>query len=204
MSEPTPLHEHHPWTGGGVAARDARARVYHPVDVASFKKGMRQLAAAVTVVTSGDGQGERIGFTATAVCSVSAEPPQLLVCVNRKGLSHGRITQWGVFCVNVLSSAQQQIARRFGSTQVGSGEDRFDAGDWDTLYTGAPILKGCPVSFDCTVAQYVEAGTHGIFIGTINAVSVIAGLEPLAFVDGQYLTLSTARRGPDAELWDWS
>ncbi|HZR02772.1 MAG TPA: flavin reductase family protein [Burkholderiales bacterium] len=203
MGDPTPLHESHPWTGAAVQ-RDGRARVYHPVDVSSFKKGMRQLAAAVTVVTSGDGQGARIGFTATAVCSVSAEPPQLLVCVNRKGLSCERVAQWGVFCVNVLSSAQQQIARSFGAAPVGATEDRFDVGDWGTLVTGAPMLKGCPVNFDCTVVQRVEAGTHSIFIGTINAVSVIAGLEPLAFVDGQYLTLNTARRVPDAELWDWS
>ncbi len=197
------LHKNHPWVGTS-AVRGAEPKVYHTVDAESFKKGMRQLASAVSIVTTGDGAGARAGFTATAVCSVSAEPPQILVCVNAKSSTHGKLKEWKSFCVNVLSSAQIHIARRFASNDPSAGSDRFDLGDWSTLVTGAPVLKGCPVNFDCTLGQEVHVGTHTIFIGSIAAVSVIAGLEPLAFVDGQYLTVGTAKRGPDAELWDWS
>lgn len=194
-----PLHDRHPWS---APAPTRAAMVSQEVDAQTFRNGMRMLAAAVSVITTGDGEGARAGFTATAVCSVSAEPPQLLVCVHAGSASHQRIREWQRFCVNVLSSAQLQIARRFASRDVEG--DRFDAGDWSTLSTGAPVLKGCPVNFDCTVAQAIEAGTHSIFIGRITAISVIHGLEPLAFVDGQYLTIGATRRGPDAELWDWS
>jgi len=194
-----PLHDRHPWS---AQAPSKEATVYQDVDAQSFKSGMRMLAAAVSVITTGSGDGERAGFTATAVSSVSAEPPQLLVCVNAASASHQRIKEWRRFCVNVLSSAQLQIARRFASRDVDG--DRFDAGDWSVLTTGAPVLRGCPVNFDCTLAHALEAGTHSIFVGRVTAVSVIHGLEPLAFVDGQYLTIGTTRRGQEAELWDWS
>ncbi len=199
---PKPLHERHPWAGTPTS-REAQAKIYHQIDVDSFKKGMRQLASAVSIVTTGDGSGACAGFTATAVCSVSAEPPQLLVCVNAKSSTHPRIEQWRSFCVNVLSGAQTPVARKFAGVAE-SAAGRFDVGDWSTLVTGAPVLKGCPVNFDCTLALQIPAGTHTIFIGTIAAMSVITGLETLAFVDGQYVTLGTAKRGPDAELWDWS
>ena len=195
------LHDQHPWSDQSALKR-GEARVFQEVDAQTFKSGMRMLAAAVSIVTTGSQEGERAGFTATAVCSVSAEPPQVLVCVNNASATHARIKEWQCFCVNVLSSAQLQIARRFASRAVDG--DRFDAGDWAPLATGAPVLKGCPVNFDCTLVQSVEAGTHTIFIGRIAAVSVIHGLEPLAFVDGQYLTIGTTKRGPEAELWDWS
>jgi flavin reductase (DIM6/NTAB) family NADH-FMN oxidoreductase RutF len=202
INRPKSLHENHPWSGvQGI--RDLEPRIYHAVDADTFKKGMRQLAAAVNVVSTGNGAGARAGFTATAVCSVSAQPPQLLVCVNSKSATHARIREWRSFCVNVLSSAQMQIAQRFADSALDARE-RFSQGDWSTLATGAPVLGGCMANFDCTLAQEVQAGTHTLFIGHIAAVSVIAGLEPLAFVDGQYLTVATGRRGPDAELWDWS
>ncbi len=199
---PKPLHASHPWASNS-APRDREAKIYQTVDAESFKKGMRQLASAVSVITTSDGSGARAGFTATALCSVSAEPPQLLVCVNQQISTCAKIHAWRSFCVNVLSSAQMPIARRFAGQAIAPGE-RFDAGDWSTLVTGAPVLKGCPVNFDCTVAQELPAGTHMIFIGGIAAVSVISGLEPLAFMDGQYLNVGATKRGHDAELWDWS
>jgi flavin reductase (DIM6/NTAB) family NADH-FMN oxidoreductase RutF len=178
------------------------ATVYRSVDAASFKKGMRQLASGVSIVTTGDGRGARAGFTATAVCSVSAEPPQLLVCVNANSNTHPKIREWKNFCINVLSSAQHAVARHFASTSA--TDNRFGLGDWSVLETGAPVLKGCPVNFDCTLVQEVQAGTHTVFIGNVTAVAVIAGLEPLAFVDGQYLSIGTGKRPPGAQFWDWS
>ncbi|MSQ59099.1 MAG: flavin reductase [Betaproteobacteria bacterium] len=198
---PKPLHERHPWVSTPVR-RDVQAKIYHSVDANSFKKGMRQLPAGVSIVTTGDGGEGRAGFTATAVCSVSAEPPQLLVCVNATSNTHPKIREWKNFCVNVLSSTQHPVACHFASASATA--DRFEVGDWSVLDTGAPVLKGCPVNFDCTLAREIEAGTHTIFIGNVAAVAVIAGLEPLAFVDGQYLNIGPTKRGSDAELWDWS
>ena len=82
------------------------------IDAAAFKKGMRHLAASVTLITT-KVQDQRGGLTATAVCSVSAEPPQILVCVNKSASAHDPIGEAGFFCVNILSPGHRKIAERF-------------------------------------------------------------------------------------------
>ncbi|HYR66598.1 MAG TPA: flavin reductase family protein, partial [Reyranella sp.] len=114
------------------------------IDEAAFKKGMRHLAASVTLITTRH-RDLRGGLTATAVCSVSAEPPQLLVCVNKTASAHDPIGEAGFFCVNILSPQHRKIAERFAGMDGVEGDERFhDMGEWSTLSTGAPVLKGCP------------------------------------------------------------
>ena len=85
--------ESHFWSGNEHGASATRPKIYSPVDEEAFRMGMRQLSAAVTIVTTGTDAQHRAGLTATAVCSVSADPPQLLVCVNRRGEGHTRILE---------------------------------------------------------------------------------------------------------------
>ncbi len=77
-----------------------------------FIQGMRQLAAGVTLITSAHG-GRRSGLTATAVCSVSAEPPQLLVCINQRAETYVTVQRSGAFAVNLLASDQHRLAEIF-------------------------------------------------------------------------------------------
>ena len=95
---------------------------------------MARVASGVSVVTT-DGPAGRAGLTISAMCSLSADPPAVLVCINRA--SHaGRIIRInGVFCVNVLASHQADIARRFAG-QVGARGDKFFEIEWDRLGTG--------------------------------------------------------------------
>ncbi len=68
-----------------------------------FRAGMRKLAGGVTIVTSIDQEGRRCGLTATAVCSLSTEPPSLVACVNRTSSVAAVVEASGVFAVNVLA-----------------------------------------------------------------------------------------------------
>jgi flavin reductase (DIM6/NTAB) family NADH-FMN oxidoreductase RutF len=151
----------------------------------TFIQGMRQLAAGVTLITTVH-DGQRAGLTATAVCSVSAEPPQLLTCVNRRSETHRVIDRSGVFAVNVLASDQQHLAQIFaGATDI-YGERRFEQAPWIELATGAPVLASCLASFDCRVVESVVAATHSIFIGSVEAMMLEPDLDPLVYVDGDY------------------
>ena len=76
-----------------------------PADAAQYKLGMRQLAGAVNIITSLHA-GKPWGMTATAVCSASAEPPTVLVCINQSAATHQAILEAGIFCVNVLRDSQ--------------------------------------------------------------------------------------------------
>src|SRR5260370_26912469 len=118
------------------------------IDEAAFKKGMRHLAASVTLITTRHRELGG-GLTATAVCSVSAEPPQLLVCVNKTASAHDPIGEAGFFCVNILAPQHRKIAERFAGMDGVEGDERFrHLGDWSTLTTRPPALQGFPAAFD--------------------------------------------------------
>jgi len=157
------------------------------IDAVAFKKGMRHLAASVTLITTKHRE-LRGGLTATAVCSVSAEPPQILVCVNKTASAHDPIGEAGFFCINILAPDHRKLAERFAGMDGVEGDERFcDMGDWFTLSTGAPVLKGCPVSFDCKLVTKVAAGTHTVYIGEIVDLALDPEAKPLLYADGAFV-----------------
>lgn len=158
-----------------------------PADV--FKLAMRRLAAGVTIITTCH-DGERCGLTATAVCSLSADPPQLLVCVNRSAHAHDIIKRGANLCVNLLARRHKALAARFAGQKKGVyGEERFRAGKWTTLKTSAPVLDDALASFDCVVRETVESSTHTIFIGNVVDVRLRAEGHPLLYAGGSYAGL---------------
>src|SRR5262245_37549886 len=140
-----------------------------PVSLEQFKLGMRLLAGAVNIITSVH-NGRRYGMTATAVCSVSADPPTVLVCINKLAATYAVVAKGKVFCVNVLRAEDWELSGTFSGAQ--SGEGRFKSRDWTRLSTGAPVLIDALVSFDCRVVKKVMHGTHGIFFGQVEQVLV--------------------------------
>ena len=146
---------------------------------------MRQLASGVTLVTTAS-DGRRAGLTATAVSSVTAEPPQLLVCVNRTAEAHPLITEAGLFAVNILSIEQRELAERFAGRDGAAGEARFDAGRWTRLVTGAPVLEDGLAAFDCRLVATLHVDTHTIFVGQVEAVCSASDRAPMVYHDGDY------------------
>jgi flavin reductase (DIM6/NTAB) family NADH-FMN oxidoreductase RutF len=131
----------------------------------AFRQAMRSVPSAVAVVTA-EHQGRRRGLTATAVCSVSADPPQVLACVNKGGRAHSCIEQANAFGINYLADSQAPIALAFSRP----GEDpdaRFEGEHWTEGAQGVPLLESAVVSFACRIAQRIDCGTHTIFIGEI-------------------------------------
>lgn len=133
----------------------------------AYREAMARFGAAVSVVTT-DGPAGRFGFTASAVCSVTDDPPTLLVCVNRKNESHPAVMANGVVCVNTLAADQEAISTLFGG-KVLDQLARFEGGNWHTLETGAPVLDGAVVAFDCRVVQVTEIGTHSVIFCNVVA-----------------------------------
>ncbi len=139
------------------------------VDRQEFRDAMARLGAAVSVVTTG-GPAGRGGFTASAVCSVTDDPPTLLVCMNRGATAAPRLKENGNVCVNVVAAGQKEAAMVFAGATKCPMEERFDAGTWTTLATGAPVLQGAVVSFDCRVEEIVEKGTHCVIFAEVEAI----------------------------------
>ena len=161
---------------------------------AAFQSAMRYLAAGCSIIATADG-GERMGLTATAVCSVTAEPPRLLVCVNRDVRAHAGIMASGTLGVNVLSDAQESLAKRFaGMVKDVRGEDRFLDGVWTDGALGAPLLADALASFDCRVVEKVRASTHTIFICEVMNAQAASDPEsgPLIFFNRTFASLKSA------------
>ena len=150
-----------------------------------YREAMARLGAAVNVITT-DGPGGRAGFTASAVCSVTDTPPTLLVCANRTNDSYAAFKANGVLCVNVLTHGQQDLSTIFAGLTDRTMEGRFEAGVWQTLATGAPVLEGDAVSFDCRITQTVEVGTHDVFFCEVEAVLTGAVHEGLIYFGRGY------------------
>lgn len=161
------------------------------IDAASFRAAMRRFSAACTIVTTA-ANGDRAGFTATAVCSLTAEPASLLVCINRSTYAHGLIERAGALSVNVLAREHEQIARRFAGMVPGAApETRFEEGHWMEGEIGMPVLADAMAIFECEVRETLLASTHSIFICEVVAVTIPEGSdEPLIYFDGRFASLS--------------
>jgi len=124
-----------------------------------YRDAMARLGAAVNIVTT-DGPGGRAGFAASAVCSVTDEPPTLLVCINRGSSAYAAVQANGVLCVNTVGAGQQTLCALFGGRTP--QPERFAAARWRTMGTGSPVLEGALASFDCCVVGRASIGSHDI------------------------------------------
>ena len=150
----------------------------------AFKSAMRRFASSVTVITSRCGTILN-GMTATAISSVSAQPPSILIVVNHDNRSHSLIARSGMFVVNTLSETQESLALHFASSQ----EDPFTFVPHSLGLTKCPIIANCVSYVECVVESQVSFGTHSIFIGRVVA-SRENELMPLLYHDGDFARLN--------------
>jgi flavin reductase (DIM6/NTAB) family NADH-FMN oxidoreductase RutF len=151
---------------------------------ADFVAAMRANVTAVNLVTT-DGPGGRFGLTVSAVSSVSAEPPLILACLNRRSPAVEAMARNGVFCVNALNADQAHIADCFAGRPRDGQPFDFACGSWLPGRSGAPELAGAVASLDCMVFAQHSAGSHEIFIGRVLSV-ISRALPPLLYWDRQY------------------
>lgn len=150
---------------------------------ATFRSVMSRLAGAVSIVATGstaDPAGRR-GMTATAVCSLSADPPSLVVCLNQVTGTYQQLRRHGRFSVNVLSARHVELARTFAGHRGLVGAERFTGDEWTAGTLGVPVLVDALASFECRVAESVEHGTHTLVIGGIESARCTDDAEPLVY-----------------------
>lgn len=152
-----------------------------------YKATMRGVATAVAVITA-NCNGRRNGLTATAVCSVSAEPAHLLVCVNRSATAEAMIRESGRFAVSYLQRSHQEVSRRFSQSKLDDAT-RFAAGDWKATASGIHVLADAIAYFVCEVVSQETVGTHSVFIGCVTEAQSMDG-DPLVYCGGSYSHLT--------------
>jgi len=146
-----------------------------------YKQAMRRLATTVAIVTSGTADSFA-GMAATAVMSVTADPPTLVVAVNRQASMSPVISEHGFFCVNLLAERHGELVGVFGGSK--SGRARFESGDWRFDDPRAPVLADAAASMICETTGRFEVGTHTMYVGEVRAIANHASIDPLIWVDG--------------------
>jgi flavin reductase (DIM6/NTAB) family NADH-FMN oxidoreductase RutF len=157
-----------------------------PIEREQFFALMASFASSVTVITSKGQDGVVRGLTASAFCSVSLDPRLCLVSVDNRSESIGAINESGTFVVNILSSDQEDLSRRFASKLP----DKFEGVPYKLgTETGAPVLDGALAWIECRVHQAVPAGDHTVFIGELLDGTANEG-TPLLYFRAQYRELA--------------
>lgn len=142
----------------------AKRIISEPALVDRFRDAMRRTAAGVAVVTTHGPAGQG-GITVSSFCSLSLEPPSVLVCIRRDSTTLARIVRNNVFAANVLAQDQSELASAFASPAT-PHERRFDMGMWADG-PGGPVLAGAVAHFDCKLAHVHDYGSHTIVIGEV-------------------------------------
>jgi flavin reductase (DIM6/NTAB) family NADH-FMN oxidoreductase RutF len=158
------------------------------VDGRRFRMGLGAFATGVTIVTTGRGDFS-YGMTASAVASVSLEPPLILVCVDRRGRAAREIARNAHFVVNVLGADQEHLSRYFASPDRPRGRDGLRGVPHRLTASGAVVLEDIVAHLECTLAASHEAGDHIIFVGEVVELSVDGERPPLLVHRSRYRRL---------------
>lgn len=144
-----------------------------------MRQAMQHVASTPTIITAA-WQGERTGFAATAVTSLSTEPASLLVCVNQTSRSLDYILNSGRFGVNVIPEDRSDLILGFSSKE--DKERLFAASsDWRSSLNGVPLLDSAVVSIECVVEEYHPAHTHFIIVGLVESICIRPEQPPLIY-----------------------
>lgn len=154
------------------------------VDRDTFRQAMRAVASSVVVITTCH-DGHMHGMTATAFSSVTADPPTVLIVVNKSTRSHPLISGSGAFVVNILSAEQRQLSDFF----AGKNDDQFASVDFTPGRNNAPLISGAAAHLDCEIFSETVCETHTIFLARVISASTAKG-EPLVYHDGRYKKIS--------------
>ena len=153
-----------------------------------FRAALGRFASGVTVVTTKDKTGRLHGITVSAFCSVSLEPPLILICIDKRTGSHHAFEESQAFVVNILREDQQHYSDQFASRLP----DKFDGIEFTENSAGFPVLENVLANLECRLANSHDNGDHTIFVGEILKSHVSDG-EPLVYFHGNYRNLNNRK-----------
>jgi flavin reductase (DIM6/NTAB) family NADH-FMN oxidoreductase RutF len=161
------------------------------VDTAEFRRALGQFASGVTVVTTLDRDGSPRGLTVSSFCSVSLDPPLVLVCIDNRSETHDGFEASGVFGVSILAEGQEEWSRRFA---VG-GVEKFVGVELVKGEHFVPLVPGALAHIECRVTATLPAGDHTIYVGEVLRLAATPG-RPLLYHSSGYHCLHSEK--PDA------
>ena len=155
-----------------------------PVSSVDFRSALSRFASGVSVVTTKDAADKHFGITVSAFCSVSLEPPLVLICIEKSAGSHHAFAESGRFTVNILSESQANISEHFASLI----DDKFSMIDHAVDEHGIPLLQNSLATLQCVLFKTLDGGDHSIFLGLVEHV-IVRDADPLIYFKSTYRTI---------------
>ena len=143
------------------------------IDPKQFRTVLGHLPTGVCVVTGVNRNGDKWGITIGSVVSVSLDPPLVGFFPGVGSRSWPEIEQGGGFCVNVLTSSQDELCWRFAK-EPADGADRFAGIETTTSGSGMPVLVGTLAQIDCAIESVTPAGDHFFVLGRVRDLTLDA------------------------------
>ena len=160
------------------------AATHAPIDARTFWRTLGERATGMTIVTA-QGQDGPAGFLGLSAAHITADPATMLVSIDRKTSALAAVRASRHFAVSYLPATASRVADAFGGKSGLTGAERFTAGEWTTLTTGAPVFAAALGAFDCQVDDIIERGEISIVIGTAVAALATGFGEPLILFRGK-------------------
>lgn len=158
------------------------------IDSKAFRQALGQFASGITVVTTTDAAGQPRGLTANSFCSVSLDPPLVLVCVDHRSEVHSALAASGLFGVSVLHEGQEDWSRRFAS----GGPNKFIGVELPPGPHGALLVPDALAHLECRVKSQHAEGDHTIWVGEVVSLAISPG-RPLLYHGSAYRRLESER-----------
>ncbi|MDQ3760611.1 MAG: flavin reductase family protein [Actinomycetota bacterium] len=154
----------------------------------AFRDAMARFPSGVTIVTTHDESGMPQGFTASSFCSVSAEPPLVLVCLAKSANCYPVFAHNDRFAISFLQADHVNLARRFASKSA----DKFACGGFVRTPRGATVLEEALAVVECSVYSRHEAGDHMIMVGEVEQVLLADRRSPAVYFDRAFSTICSS------------
>jgi flavin reductase len=158
-----------------------------PVSKDDFRQAWGKFPTGVSIITSHLENGELYCTTANAVCSVSLEPPLVMLSISRPGTTHANIIREDRFGLNFLREGQSAAAIQYAGNK--DNETPGIAGRHHVMPSGTALLDDALASMDCRVVQQHDAGDHTLFIAEVEHLETQPG-APLVFHEGRFVTVN--------------
>jgi flavin reductase (DIM6/NTAB) family NADH-FMN oxidoreductase RutF len=156
------------------------------IDVRTFWQAVGLRAVGTAIVTAEAGDGPR-GFLALSATHLCADPPILMVSVDKKTSALQTMIDGGHFAINYLATSQADLAGIFGGKGELKGADRFSVGTWTRLATGAPVLEGAAGVIDCKIEDIIERFGTAIVLGRVIDFTAAPDAIPMVSYKGKTL-----------------
>ncbi len=156
------------------------------IDIKTFWQAVGLRAVGTAIVTAEAGDGPR-GFMALSATHLCADPPMLMVSVDKKTSALETILEAGHFAINYLNADQAEVGAPFGGRSELKGAERFTTAKWGRLTTGAPALENAAGVLDCKLEETIERFGTVIVIGRLVDFASAPDVRPLVSYKGKYL-----------------